>query len=69
MKQHDELRYTSVAELAHLTQNGGAYSLLKTIYKYVANILGSDPYWFQCQKELTAQADKERLKGTLFGEF
>ena len=69
IKQHDELWYTTVAELAHLAWNGGASSLVQNIDNFTANIVRRNPYWFQRRKKLTAQAEQERLKGTLFLPF
>ena len=54
MKQHIDLRYTTVVELVHLDQNGGASSSVQKNYKYTANIVDSNPYWLEHRKELEA---------------
>jgi len=69
MRQHQELQYTTVGELANLLRTNGAQTLVQNIYKYTANIHGSDPYWFQRRRELMAQAEQQRLRGTLFWTF
>jgi len=66
MRQHQELRYSTVEELANLLRTNAAQPLVQSIYKYIANIYGSDPYWFQRRRELMAQAEQEGLRGTLF---
>jgi hypothetical protein len=66
MRQHPELQHTTVAELAALSRHDGGRDFMQNIYKYTSNISGSDPYWFQRRRELTAQAEQEGLKGTLF---
>jgi len=69
MRQHNELRHTTVEELANLLRTNGAQSLVQNIYKYTANIHGNDPYWFQRRREIMAQAEQEGLRGTLFWTF
>ena len=56
INQHNELWYKTFKELDHLDRNGRASSSVQIIYKYTVNIVGSDPYWFQYRKKLTAQA-------------
>ena len=69
MKQHIDLRYTTVVELVQLYQNDGASSFMQTNYKYTANIVGSNTYRFQHQKKLMAQVELKRLKGKRFWNF
>ena len=54
MKQNYALQYTTVVKLSHFYWNGASSSLVKNIYNYNANIVGSDPYWFQHRKLFTA---------------
>ena len=69
MRQSPELRFTTTEELSTLIRNGCVSTLVQQIYKYTANITGSDPYWFQRRRELMAQSNQEGLDGTLFWTF
>ena len=69
MSKNPELKNTTVRELAALSRNVGGTKFVQQIYKYTANISGSDPYWFQRRRELIHQAEQEGLKGTLFWTF
>ena len=59
MKKKTELQHTTVSELSALYYNEGGRRFAQNIYKYPSNITGSEPYWFQCRREIFAQAEHE----------
>ena len=69
IRQSVELRQTTVEELIAMSRNPRGREFINQIYKYTANITGSDPYWFQRRREMIAQANQEGLSGTLFWTF
>ena len=61
-----EIRFSTIEEFGAVIQSGDAPDLVNWIYKYVANITGSDPYWYHIKRQLTTQANQEGLKGAVF---
>ena len=66
LQQNRDLHSTTIDELSTMLRNGTAPDLVQRIYKYTANVTGSDPYWFSRRRELTAQANQEGLAGVMF---
>ena len=69
MHQNQDMIHSIVEEPVALLRNVSADSFVQRVYKYTANITGSDLYWFHKRRELTVQANQEGLKGTLFFTF
>ena len=63
------MSHLSVEEPAALLINVSEDSFVQRVYKYTANITGSDPYWSHKRRKLTAQANHEGLQGTLLFTF
>ena len=69
MHQNQDMSHSSVEEPAALLINVNKDSFVQRVYKYTANIAGSDTYWFHKRRKLTAQANQEGLQGTLLFTF
>ena len=69
MHQNYDMSHYSVEEPAALLRNVSEDSFVERVYKYTANIAGSDPYWFHKRRKLAAQDIQEGLQGTLLFTF
>ena len=66
MRQNPDMQFATAEESGAVVRSGSAPDFVNQIYKYMANITGSEPYWYHRQRQLTAQANQEGLKGTVF---
>ena len=69
MHQNQYMSHLSVEEPVAILRNVSADYFVQRVYKYTANITGSNPYWFHKRRELTAQANQEGLQVTIFFTF
>ena len=67
-QNRDYANYT-VDDMLRVAENSNETDeLIRRIYKYTANISGSDPFWYQRRRELIAQSNQEGA-GTIFFTF
>lgn len=66
MTQHPAIGELTVGELKHLAQTNSDAQLVAVIYRYAANITGSDPYWYQRRRGLEAICDQISLPTVFF---
>ena len=69
MHQNQDMSHSGVEEPAALLRNLSAEYFFQRVYKYTANITGSDPYWFHKRCKLVSQDNQEGLQGALFFTF
>ena len=69
LKRNKDMKNLTIAELAKLARERKTGDIAQRIFKYVANVTGSNPYWFARRRELIELSNQEGMESTLFFTF